>query len=147
MRGEYVNTVDEKGRLVIPPKFRTELGEGTLVLTRGLSNALYLYTEEEYEKIANDIETKSNMFDKSNHHLYLRIVASCQDVNFDKAGRITIGQSFRDFASLNAKSNCTIIGLKSHVEIWNTENYEKTMNEVDIDQSAKRLGEDMRGIN
>ncbi|MDD2232137.1 MAG: division/cell wall cluster transcriptional repressor MraZ [Sphaerochaetaceae bacterium] len=132
MRGEYVNTIDDKGRLMIPPKFRSELGEAHLVLTRSFSNCLWLFTEEEYEKFASSImDDPAAMLDIKTLNVTRRLVAACQDVDFDKTGRICIPQNFRKFAMMEPRTECTILGNRTYIEIWNTDHYSKQMDEVD----------------
>lgn len=132
MRGEYVNTLDEKGRLMIPPRFRQELGESHLVLTRSFSNCLWLFTEDEYERFAASImDGPASMFDIKTLNINRRLVAACQDVDLDKAGRLCIPQNFRKFAMLEPKTECTLLGNRTYIEIWSTEHYAKTMEEVD----------------
>lgn len=147
MRGEYINTIDDKGRLMIPPKFRTELGNTHLVLTRSFSQSLWLFTEDEYEKFASSImDDVSSMLDIKTLNVYRRIVAACQDVDFDKNGRICIPINFRQFAMMGPKSECTILGNRTFVEIWNTEHYNAQMELVDktLEEDASMLSNYMR---
>lgn len=147
MRGEYVNMMDDKGRLLIPPKFRSEMGDAHLVLTRAFSNALWLFTEEEYQKFADSLDCgPAGMLDIRALNVNRRLVAACQDVDFDKTGRICIPANFRKFAMMEPRTECAILGYANHIEIWNAANYERTMEEVDktIEADASALADYMR---
>ena len=96
LMGEYHHNIDEKKRLIIPSKFRSELGE-RVVLTRGLDQCLFLYREEEFNKI---VETL---------------------VEFDKQGRIIIAPHLGNYAMI--KKECTVIGTGDRVEIWSDDNW------------------------
>ncbi|MBO4387818.1 MAG: cell division/cell wall cluster transcriptional repressor MraZ [Spirochaetales bacterium] len=147
MRGEYVNILDEKGRLMIPPKFRAELGQAHLVLIRSFSNCLWLFAEEEYEKFADTItHDAASMLDIKTINVNRRLVAACQDVDLDKAGRICIPQNFRKYAMMEPKAQCTIVGNRTYIELWSSEHYNAVMDDVDktLEEDASVLGAYLR---
>lgn len=112
MKGEYLHTIDAKGRLFIPAKFREELGF-SFVLTKGLENTLTIYTNSEWDKFADKI---SSLPTKQARTLQRFFVASAQDSTPDAQGRILIPQVLRDYAGLT--KNVVIIGMSDHIEIW-----------------------------
>ncbi len=112
--GEYNHNLDDKGRLAIPAKFRAILKKGAVV-TKGLDNCLFLYSKEQFEKIAQKFATlpisqaKARAFSR-------HMLAGAMDVDFDNQGRITLPEYLRQFSSL--KKGVIIAGLYNHLEIW-----------------------------
>ena len=112
--GEYNHNLDDKGRLAIPAKFRAILKKGAVV-TKGLDNCLFLYSKEQFEKIAQKFaalpisQAKARAFSR-------HMLAGAMDVDFDNQGRITLPEYLRQFSSL--KKGVIIAGLYNHLEIW-----------------------------
>ena len=113
--GEYYLSVDEKGRLSIPVKFRGLLSRGAVV-TRGLDSSLFLYTEKEWKNLA---EKLANLpISRSNTRAFSRLMlAGAMDVELDKAGRVILPDYLREFAGIQKK--VVIAGLYNRLEIWN----------------------------
>ena len=126
MRGEFRNTIDEKGRLMIPPRLREQLGTSVeLVLTKSLDNALWLFTTEDFDNFDNQVNGDSMSLLDSNATLINRLIISpARDVELDKTGRLSIPQVLRDFAGLEPKSECVILGSRTHVEIMSAKAYD-----------------------
>lgn len=118
--GEYHHSIDEKGRLIIPSKFRAELGE-SFVITRGLENCLFVYSLVEWNKIVDKL--KSLPFTKKDARNFTRFFLSGATVcELDKQGRVNIQSSLQEFASLT--KDCVIIGVNDRLEIWSKERWE-----------------------
>ena len=100
--GEYTYSIDEKKRLAVPPKFRAELKKGA-VITRGLDNCLFLYSREEWEKLA---EKLSQMpLSRADARGFARIMLSgAMEVDFDNLGRILVPDYLKDYAKLKKKA-------------------------------------------
>ncbi len=137
--GEYSHTIDEKGRLAIPAKFREELGRGAIV-TRGLDNCLFVYTFEEWQKLA---EKLGNMpISKANTRAFARLMlAGAMDVELDKQGRIVLPEYLRKFATL--KKKVVVAGLLNRLEVWDESawNKYKAATEKDSSDIAETLDE------
>lgn len=119
--GEYQHAVDAKGRLAIPIKFRNDLAKGAVV-TRGLDNCLFLYSKDEWEKMAEKLAKLP--VSKSNSRAFSRLMfAGAMDVEIDKQGRVVIPDYLRKFAGVSKK--VIVAGLYNRIEIWNEENWEK----------------------
>jgi len=119
--GEYQHNLDQKGRLAVPVKFRNKLGKGAVV-TKGLDDCLFLYTKEEWEKLA--AKLASLPISKSNTRAFARLMlAGAMDVQLDKQGRIILPEYLRKYANLKKKS--IIAGLYNRLEIWDDEKWEK----------------------
>lgn len=123
--GEYQHTIDEKGRMALPAKFRSTLTKGAVV-TKGLDNCLFVYTQSEWQKLVEKLAALPLAKQKS-RALARLMLAGAVDVEIDKQGRVLIPEFLRRFAGL--KKNAIIAGLYSRLEIWDEgawEKYKKT---------------------
>ncbi len=116
--GEHEHSLDNKGRLILPAKFR-ESAQANYVekfyITRGLDNCLFMFTEEEWK--TQEAKFKSISFTKSQSRKFNRLFFSgAQEVAFDKQGRILIPKFLKDFAGI--KRDVMIIGVSNRIEIW-----------------------------
>jgi MraZ protein len=137
--GEYSHNLDEKGRLAIPAKFRSHLKKGAIV-TRGLDNCLFVYTEEEWSKLAEKLAALP--MSQSNSRAFSRLMlAGAMDVEIDKQGRMVLPEYLRTFADL--KKNVVIAGLYNRLEIWNQEKWNayKSHTEAESGAIAEKLSE------
>lgn len=137
--GEYNHNLDEKGRLAIPVKFRSDLQKGAVV-TRGLDGCLFLYTADEWKTLA---EKLSHLpISQANTRAFARLMlAGAMDVQIDKQGRIIIPDYLRKYAELQKK--VVVNGLYNRLEIWDEENWEKykKRTEKESEDIAEKLGE------
>lgn len=112
--GEYRHNIDEKGRLIIPAKFREGLGDNFIV-TRGLDRCLFVYPLEEWKQLEEKL--KSLPFTKKDARAFTRFFFSgATECELDKQGRINISAPLRQYGEL--EKECVIIGVSSRVEIW-----------------------------
>ena len=112
--GEYHHSIDEKGRIIIPSKFRDNLGE-KFIVTRGLENCLFLYPEHSWNKIVDKLSTLP--FTKKDARNFSRFFLSgATVVEFDKQGRINIATPLISYANL--KKECVVVGVGDRLEIW-----------------------------
>lgn len=117
--GEYHHSVDDKGRLIIPSKFRDELGS-EFIITRGIENCLFVYPKDNWEEIVNKLETLP--FTKKDARTFTRFFLSGATVaEFDKQGRINITSPLISYA--NITKECVIIGTGKRLEIWSSEEW------------------------
>lgn len=137
--GEYKHSLDTKGRLAIPVKFRNDLAQGAVV-TKGIDDCLFLYTKKEWEKLAGKF---SNLpIGQSNSRALARLMlAGAMDVVLDKQGRIILPEYLRKFA--NMKKNAIIAGLYNRLEIWDEASWEeyKSGTEKSSREIAEAMGE------
>lgn len=128
LQGEYQHGLDAKGRLILPVKFREELGE-KFYLTKGLDGCLYIYPVEEWISFSgrlNALPTSS----KEARRLKRHFIGSSVECEPDKQGRFLISQVLRDFAKI--EKDVTVIGMYDHVEIWASEQYDRYENDDDV---------------
>lgn len=111
--GQYSHSLDNKGRVAVPAKFRGELKNP--VVTKGLDNCLFLYPQKEWEEMAGKVA--SMPIDRSDNRAFSRaILAGAAEVEFDKQGRIMLPEYLREFAGIS--KNVVIAGLYNRLEIW-----------------------------
>ncbi len=137
--GEYTLSIDEKGRLSVPVKFRNDL-KGKAVVTRGLDNSLFLYTLPEWQKLAEKLAELP--FSKANTRAFSRLMlAGAMDCEMDKAGRIILPDYLRSFAGISKK--VVVAGLFNRLEIWSEDRWlkYKKATEKDSTKIAEQLGE------
>lgn len=137
--GEYNHNLDDKGRLAIPAKFRSLLKKGGVV-TKGLDNCLFLYTKEQWQKIAQKLSALP--ISQSKARAFARhFLAGAMDLEFDNQGRVTLPEYLRSFSSL--KRNVIVAGLYNHLEIWDKEAWDKYKSESEKNSNdiAEELGD------
>ena len=118
--GEYHHTIDEKGRIIIPAKFREELGNN-FIITRGIENCLFVYSEENWAKITDKLN--SLPFTKKDARTFNRFFMSgATNVELDKQGRVNISKPLIDYANL--LKDCVIIGTGDRLEVWSQESWD-----------------------
>lgn len=114
--GTHTPRLDDKGRLILPAKFRERLAGG-LVVTRGQERCLYVFPMDEFVRVADDLRA-APVTSKAVRD-YLRVFLSgASDEIPDKQGRVTIPTALRQYAGLDR--DCTVIGAGSRVELWDT---------------------------
>ena len=139
--GEYNHTLDEKGRLAIPAKFRALLKQGGVV-TKGLDNCLFLYTKKEWQVIA--AKMSSLPFNKANDRALARhFLAGAMEVDFDVQGRINLPDYLRAFANL--KKKVIVAGLYNRVEIWNDSAWQAYR--ANMEKESNNIAEALDGVN
>lgn len=119
--GEYNHSIDNKGRLAIPAKFRSSLKKGAIV-TKGLDGCLFMYTGKEWKAVMAKLSQMPFSQGKS-RALGRLMLAGAMTVNIDVQGRINLPKYLIDFAGL--KSNAVIAGLMNRLEIWDEKAWDK----------------------
>ena len=141
LMGEFHHTIDEKGRIIIPSKFREELGNN-FIITRGLEECLFIYSVENWNKITSKLN--SLPFTKRDARSFTRFFLSgATAAEFDKQGRINITSPLVHDA--NITKECVIIGALERLEIWSLEDFNKYMKENEDDLAT--IAEDIFDMN
>lgn len=137
--GEYQHTIDQKKRLAIPVKFR-QLLEKKAIITRGLDNCLFLYSFEEWQKLAKKL-SQLPISQTDVRGLVRVMLAGAMEVNLDSLGRILVPDYLKKYASLSKK--VVIAGLYNRIEIWDEKEWQnyKERTEKAIGDIAERLKE------
>jgi len=121
--GEFEHSIDRKGRLILPSKFR-EVAKNQFVerffVTRGLDKCLFMFSEEEWRSQENKF--KSMSFTKQQSRIFNRLLFSgAVEIAFDKQGRVLIPQYLKDFAQI--KKDVIIVGVSNRIEIWSKDSW------------------------
>ncbi|NGP44351.1 division/cell wall cluster transcriptional repressor MraZ [Bacillaceae bacterium SIJ1] len=138
--GEYHHSIDAKGRIIIPSKFRQPLGE-LFVITRGLDQCLFIYPMAEWQHLVDKL--KQLPLTKKDARAFTRFFLSgASECELDKQGRINITTPLCKYASL--EKECVIIGVSNRIEVWGKDAWD---NYFDISQeSFSELAENMLDV-
>lgn len=137
--GEYYHNVDTKGRLILPAKFRSYLGE-RCIATRGLDHCLFLFPIEEWKVLEQQL--KSLPLSKSEARAFSRFFFSgATECDLDGQGRILLSSSLREYASISRE--VAIIGVSSRIEIWAADRWAVYCSgaEETYEELAEKMGE------
>ena len=136
--GEYSHTIDAKGRLIIPSKFREQLGE-EFVLTKGLDGCLSIYPNDEWA--AFEEKLRALPLTNKNARTFTRFfVAGATNCELDKQGRILLPPVLREYANLT--KDVVLVGVLSRVEIWDKDRWqENTYDEDEMDEIAEHMAD------
>ena len=132
--GEYTHSIDEKGRLTIPAKFRGELDSG-LVVTRGLDRNLLVFTMGEWQELAQKI-AQIPISDRSARAFSRRVFSGAVDLVPDRQGRILLPVTLREFANLGDET--VIIGMYNYAEIWNADSWNPVRDDIENNDDYER---------
>ncbi len=139
--GEHYYSIDIKGRMALPPKFRADLKSGAII-TRGLDQCLFVFDLKEWEKLAEKLVALP--LAQANSRSFVRLMlAGATDVDFDGQGRILIPDYLRSYAGL--KKDSAVIGLYNRVEVWEEVKWKVYKNHTeknseDIAEKLRELG-------
>ena len=135
--GEYNHTIDAKGRLIVPAKFREILGDNFIV-TKGLDGCLFVYPNDEWTRFEEKLKSLplTNKNARQFTRFFLAGAAACE---VHKQGRILLPQVLREFASL--EKDVVLVGVASRIEIWSRERWDESMNtyDGDMDEVAENM--------
>ncbi|SFG61616.1 MraZ protein [Lachnospiraceae bacterium C7] len=135
--GEYSHTLDAKGRLSVPAKFREQLG-ASFVVTKGLDGCLFVYSMEEWKNI--EEKFRQVPLTTKNARKFTRFFfASAAQCDVDKQGRILIPASLREYADL--QKEVVSVGVLTRVEIWNKDKWQEDNDYEDMDEVAEQMAE------
>lgn len=140
--GEYNHTIDTKGRLIVPSKFREALGD-TFVVTKGLDGCLFVYDNQEWNAFEEKLKSLP-ITNKEARQFARFFLAGAAEVEVDKQGRILVPNILREFAQINKE--VVLIGVASRIEIWSKERFEGMTAFEDMDEIAEHMAELGLGI-
>lgn len=133
--GEYNHTIDAKGRLIMPSKFRESLGD-TFMVTKGLDGCLFVYAMDEWANFEAKLKTLplTNTKARKFTRFFLAGATTCE---VDKQGRILLPASLRKHANLD--KDVALVGVGSRVEIWDKDIWDETNTYDDMDEIAENM--------
>ncbi len=136
--GEHAQKVDTKGRVVVPVKFRDELGNH-VVVTRGLDGCLFAYSRETFTALAEKLSSLP-LTDKKVSKFNRFFLAGARDLEADKLGRVLLPSVLRDHASI--EKDAVWVGVGNRIEIWDLDKWNAQMADyLDSDEAEENLDE------
>ena len=139
---QYNHTIDAKGRLIIPSKYRDVLGE-SFVVTKGLDGCLLVYGNEEWKAFEDKLQNLLLAQREARQFVRFFLAGACE-VEVDKQGRILLPNVLREFAKL--EKDVVLVGAGKKVEIWSKEEYERATEDLDMDTISEHMAELGYGI-
>jgi MraZ protein len=139
--GEYQYSVDDKGRVIIPPAFR-DFVDGGMVVTRGLDNCLFVFPMTSWERIEQHL-TALPLTDPDSRNFVRFFYSGAAKAKLDSAGRITLPPPLRSFAK--AEGNVVVVGAPNRLEIWNEELWLANLGAVQDQPPAPELLRELVG--
>ena len=138
--GENSHTIDAKGRIIVPAKFRESLGDN-IVVTKGLDNCLFVYTSEDWRKFEEKLRTLP-LTNKDARKFTRFFLAGAAEMEIDKQGRILIPSVLREFAAL--EKDVVLVGVGSRIEIWDKARWNESISIYDDDM--EEVAENMESL-
>ncbi|MFU0823762.1 division/cell wall cluster transcriptional repressor MraZ [Clostridium sp.] len=136
--GEYTHSLDSKNRMIIPSKFREDLGD-RFVLTKGLDGCLYIYPMDEWKILEQKLK-KLPLTSKDARAFVRFFFSGANEVTLDKQGRALIPQNLLEYAQINKE--IVSIGVMTRIEIWGKEKWEEyNSSNIDFNEIAEKMSE------
>lgn len=135
--GEYNHTVDTKGRLIIPSKFREQLGD-EFIVTKGLDGCLFVFPQNEWEIFEEKLRTLP-LTQKGARQFTRFFVAGATPCELDKQGRILLPATLREFAGLD--KDVVLAGMLNRIEIWSKAKWTENNACDDMDDIAEQMSD------
>lgn len=136
--GQYEHTIDTKGRIIIPAKYRSELGD-TFVITKGLDGCLYIYPSQEWQDFVDKLKTLSSS--QNTRRIQRQFLSKAMEVTIDKQGRILIPGILRECAAL--EKDVVFLGMMNRIEVWDKarlKEEEELEETVGLEETMDELG-------
>lgn len=134
--GEYNHTIDSKGRMIVPQKFRDALGEGFMI-TRGVGHCLSIYDRKEWDEYVTKLRLLPGNAEAKKMIRF--IVAGAIEGEVDKQGRIVIPANLREWALL--EKDVVSAGMIGHIEVWDKARWDETSDFEDMDDVSEHLAD------
>ena len=138
-QGEFDHSVDDKGRVIIPTRFRSSLGE-RFYMTKGLDGCIFVYTEAAYKDLSESLSRQRQL---DEHTMRLQRFFTSTEVSADSQGRVAIPMKLREYAKIGEQGDVVIVGTGARIEIWSAGSwalYNDDLTPQMITESARELG-------
>ena len=133
---EYNHTIDTKGRLIIPAKFRDVLGQ-EFVVSKGMDGCLFVYANDDWNAFEQKL-TALPLINKEARQFARFFLSGAATVELDKQGRILLPTNLREFAGLD--KDVVLVGVGSRVEIWSKDKWDNIGEDMDMDAITEAMG-------
>jgi MraZ protein len=124
--GEYLHSVDSKGRLALPARFRAKIERGA-VLTQGVESCLYVFPTETWEQKGREL-AEAAIDPAQRRRIERRFFGMAFECELDGQGRIVVPAKFRAYAGLNGEA--AVVGARDRIEVWSAERWESYASEM-----------------
>ena len=138
-QGEFDHSVDDKGRVIIPTRFRSSLGE-RFYMTKGIGNCIFVYTEAAYKDLSDTLQSQRQL---DEHTMRLQRFFTSTEASVDGQGRVAIPVKLREWAKIGEQGDVVIVGTGSRIEIWSRtgwDRYNEELTDAMITESAREVG-------
>ena len=138
-QGEFDQSVDDKGRVIIPTRFRSSLGE-RFYMTKGIGNCIFVYTEAAYKDLSDTLQGQRQL---DEHTMRLQRFFTSTEASVDGQGRVTVPVKLREWAKIDEQGEVVIVGTGSRIEIWSRagwDRYNDDLTDAMITESAREVG-------
>ncbi len=135
--GRYNHTIDPKGRLSIPSKYREILGE-EFVVSKGMDGCLFVYANEEWKVFEAKLASLP-LINQEARQFARFFLSGAQYVTVDKQGRILMPQDLREFAGL--EKDVVLAGMGSRIEVWSLDNWNRNNSQIDINAISQGMAD------
>ena len=137
--GEYQHSLDSKNRVIMPARFREKLGD-KFVMTKGLDNCLFIYTQDEWDKVEEKLKNLP-LTNKDGRAFVRFFFSGASEGETDKQGRALIPSTLKEYAKI--EKDVVIIGVSTRIEIWSVEEWNRFSSEAEmsIDEIAAKMSE------
>lgn len=137
--GEFQHSIDEKGRVAVPAKFRTRISGGAII-TRGLDHCLFIFTNKDWEIFAQKL-IKLPMAQANSRAFFRLMLSGASDAKLDSQGRILVPDYLRKYAGLDKSAK--IIGVYNRMEVWDERTWDKyrERTEGSSDEIAEKMAD------
>ena len=132
-KSQYNHTVDAKGRLSIPSKFREQLGD-EFVITKGMDGCLFAYANDDWEEFERKLSALPTLTNKDARQFVRFFMAGAASVDVDKQGRILLPNHLKAHAAL--ERDVVLVGAGTRIEIWSLDRWEIMNPDKDMDEIA-----------
>lgn len=142
--GSYHNSIDNKGRFAIPAKFRKQIEDNQIIITRGLDSCLYIYTTSSWKELLEKLAQLPQL-NPNARKLRTFIVGNADTVELDKQGRVILNNSFLEFLKVNNAEGrkITVVGDINRIMVWNPIEYQKFMDGIENENSLSNLSQEL----
>lgn len=130
LTGEFRKSLDDKGRLLLPAKMRNEIIGDILIMTKSMDRCIWLFQPEEWTRFSQAILGSTQLLDPGNRMIERRLIAPAQEVEIDKAGRISVSPYFRGHAKI--EKECVVLGVNNRIELWSEPEYDLYNEETEL---------------
>ncbi|MBV9851685.1 MAG: division/cell wall cluster transcriptional repressor MraZ [Armatimonadetes bacterium] len=138
-QGEFDQSVDDKGRVIIPTRFRASLGV-RFYMTKGIGGCIFVYTENAYNALSETLQQQRQL---DEHTMRLQRFFTSTEAQADTQGRVTIPAKLREWAKIDEQGEVVIVGTGSRIEIWSRagwDRYNDELTDEKITESAREVG-------